>query len=234
MDSRVRLGTLIAPAFAGPHDALRRDAFDEYWLKGGRGSGKSTFIALELVLGLLRDPDSNAVVYRRVAATLRESVFEQLLWAIEALGLSERFRARVSPPEIERIDTGQRVLFRGADDPGKSKSIKLAKGYFRWLWFEELTEFDGPADLRQQPEHGPDLSEREAPDLFQGRRRRKIDVPRIERIVHRSALPDGGADECGPVHGRGQVQDEQYARPSRHSQNGLFRPPHCVPGGSRH
>ena len=148
MDSRVRLGTLIAPAFAGPHDALRRDAFDEYWLKGGRGSGKSTFIALELVLGLLRDPDSNAVVYRRVAATLRESVFEQLLWAIEALGLSERFRARVSPPEIERIDTGQRVLFRGADDPGKSKSIKLAKGYFRWLWFEELTEFDGPVDLR--------------------------------------------------------------------------------------
>ena len=147
MDS-ARLSGLIAPAFHPLHDALRRDAFAEYWLKGGRGSGKSSFIAIELVLGLLRDPRSSAIVVRKVAATLRESVYEQILWAIDRLGVADCFRFRLSPLEIVRPDTGQRILFRGADDPGKMKSIKLAKGCFRWLWFEELAEFDGMEDVR--------------------------------------------------------------------------------------
>ena len=144
----VRLSDCIAPGFYPLHDALRREAYAEYWLKGGRGSAKSSFISLEIALGLMREREANAIVYRKVAATLRESVYEQMIWAIERLELGDYFRYRLSPLEILRHDTGQRILFRGADDPGKSKSIKLARGYFRYLWFEELSEFDGMEDVR--------------------------------------------------------------------------------------
>ena len=148
MAEPVRLSELIAPVYYGLHDDLRAGRYAEYWLKGGRGSAKSSFISLEIVLGMMRDGAASAIVYRKVAATLRESVYEQMIWAVDRLGLGDRFRCRLSPLEIERTDTGQRVLFRGADDPGKSKSIKLARGYFRYLWFEELSEFDGMEDIR--------------------------------------------------------------------------------------
>ena len=148
MGEALRLTKLIAGHFYPVHRALKEGAFAEYWLSGGRGSGKSSFISLELWLGLIRDPGANAVIYRKVAGTLRELVYEQMLWAAEALGLGGLIRARVTPLELVYLPTGQRVLFRGADDPGKSKSIKLAKGYFKYLWFEELTEFSGMEDVR--------------------------------------------------------------------------------------
>lgn len=148
MARRIKLSGCIARHFDPLHAALRREAYGEYWLSGGRGSGKSSFISLEIWLGLLRHPEANALVCRKVAGTLRESVYEQMLWAAEALGLGERVRARLSPLELVYAPTGQRVLFRGADDPGKSKSIKLARGYFKYLWFEELTEFSGMEDVR--------------------------------------------------------------------------------------
>ena len=144
----IRLTELIAPKYYGLHRSLKEGKYDEYFLKGGRGSAKSSFVSIEIILGLLRHPRANAVVYRRVAATLRESVYEQLLWAIEMLGLGGFFETRLSPLEIICRATGQRILFRGADDPGKSKSLKLAKGYFGYLWFEEAAEFPSMADLR--------------------------------------------------------------------------------------
>lgn len=144
----MRLSGLIPPAFHNLHAELVEGRYGEYWLRGGRGSGKSTVASLEILLGMLKDPDASAIVYRKVAATLRESVYEQMLWAVDRLGLGEWFRAKLSPLEIQCSATGQRILFRGADDPGKSKSIKLAKGYFKYLWLEELSEFDGMDDLR--------------------------------------------------------------------------------------
>ncbi len=144
----VRLSHLIAPAFHPAHLALKEQRFSEYWLKGGRGSGKSSFVSIEIILGMMRAPEAHALIYRKVAATLRESVYEQMIWAIRQLGLEEEFRCRLAPLEIENLRTGQRILFRGADDPGKSKSIKLAKGYFGYLWFEELDEFSGVRDIR--------------------------------------------------------------------------------------
>lgn len=139
----VRLAGLIAPAFHAVHADIRRGGHAEYWLYGGRGSGKSSFVSVEIVLGMMREPQANALVYRKVADTLRDSVLAQLWWAIEALGVPDCWRRRVSPMEIEYLPTGQRILFRGADDPQKSKGIKLQKGVFRYLWFEELAEFDG-------------------------------------------------------------------------------------------
>lgn len=142
----MQLSTCIAPTFRPVWRDIRNRGHGEYWLAGGRGSTKSSFISLAIIAGLLRDPDANAIVYRRVAATLRESVYEQLVWAIDLLGLRPWFTFRLSPLEI-RYKTGQRILFRGADDPAKSKSIKLAKGYFGFVWFEELSEFRSLQDV---------------------------------------------------------------------------------------
>lgn len=144
----VRISQITAPPFYTVHQDIRRADHSDYWLKGGRGSTKSSFISCEIVEGLLRDPLANGIVYRKVAANLKTSVYEQIAWAINLMGLSPWFRFLVSPMEIIYKPTGQRILFRGADDAGKSKSIKLAKGYFKYLWFEELTEFDGMDDIR--------------------------------------------------------------------------------------
>ena len=120
----------------------------EYWFKGGRGSGKSSFAAIAILRGLLGDESANCVAYRRVANTLKDSVYAVFGWAIGLLGLERLFRFKKSPLEIVYLPTGQRILFRGADDPLKSKSIALQKGYFKYLWFEEAGEFRGSEDLR--------------------------------------------------------------------------------------
>lgn len=143
-----RISEIIAPVFHPVHREIREGKYSEYWLRGGRGSTKSSFVSIEIILGLMRDANANAIVYRKVAATLRESVFEQLVWAADALGVSHYFKMRVSPLEIEYKPTGQKILFRGADDPRKSKSIKLRKGYFKYLWFEEAAEFLGMDGIR--------------------------------------------------------------------------------------
>ncbi len=144
----VRLSDLIAPAFYGVHADMKAFAHSEFWLSGGRGSGKSSFVSIEILLSMLRNPSVNAIVYRKVGATLRESVYGQMVWAIEKLGLERYFKCRLAPLELEYLPTGQRILFRGADDPGKSKSIKLARGWFGILWFEELAEFSGMEAIR--------------------------------------------------------------------------------------
>lgn len=142
------LSSLIAEPFYKLHQDIKNNGHDEYWMEGGRGSGKSSFIALEIILGIMCIPDANAIVYRKVAATLRESVYEQLITAIDWLGVRDYFSLRVSPMEIKYKPTGQRIIFRGADDPSKSKSIKLSKGFFGFLWFEETAEFQGMQAIR--------------------------------------------------------------------------------------
>lgn len=144
----ILLSRLIAPAFYEAWRAAREGSCDELWLYGGRGSGKSTFAAIFILCGLMDEPEANAIVYRKVAETLRESVFAQFAWAVDRLGVSDWFRLKLSPPEIEYLPTGQRILFRGSDKPEKSKGLKLPKGYFKYLWFEELTEFAGMRDIR--------------------------------------------------------------------------------------
>ena len=148
MADSVRVSDVVAGVFMPVHRSIKAGEHSEYWLRGGRGSTKSSFVSIEIILGLMRNPDANAIVYRKVAATLRESVYEQLVWAIDTLGVREFFQLRMTPMEIQYKPTGQRILFRGADDPGKSKSIKLRKGYFGYLWFEELAEFQGMDAVR--------------------------------------------------------------------------------------
>lgn len=148
MENSIMLAELMTPVYYPIHHAVKSHTHDEIWLKGGRGSGKSSFISLEIILGMLGEPEANAIIYRRVADTLRDSVYAQLLWAIDKLGVAHLWQAKLSPMELVYKPTGQRVIFRGADDPQKSKGIKLQKGYFKYIWFEELTEFRGMEDVR--------------------------------------------------------------------------------------
>ena len=142
------MGKIIAGVFLPLSKDIRAMRHAEYMLGGGRGSTKSSFISVMIIQGLLTDDDANAIVYRRVGNTLKDSVYSQLAWAIDILDRNDEFVFRKSPMEIVRVSTGQKIMFRGADDPMKSKSIKLVKGYFKYLWFEELVEFRSMEDIR--------------------------------------------------------------------------------------
>lgn len=143
----VKLSDLIAPSFYGVHRAIKADRYTHYWLKGGRGSTKSSFVAVEIILGMMQNPEASAVAIRKVGLYLRDSVFEQLLWAIDKLGVAHLWRAKVSPMELIYQPTGQRILFRGADKPKKLKSTKVAQGYIRYIWYEEVDEFQGQEEI---------------------------------------------------------------------------------------
>ena len=141
--SAVRVSHLIIPAFHALWRDVRRHGHSEYWMEGGRGSTKSSFISLAIVLLVLRNPYANACVVRRFSNTLRDSVYQQMLWAIDVLGVSSYFKASVSPMEITYLPTGQRIVFRGMDDPLKLKGVKFSTGYCAVTWFEELDQMDG-------------------------------------------------------------------------------------------
>ena len=137
----IRLSELVGRGFWPSHRAVR-DGCNELIEAGGRGSGKSSYLSIELILQLLKHPDCHAVALRKVAATLRTSVYAQLLWAIEALHLTGYFRCSLSPLECEYLPTGQKILFFGMDDAGKLKSLKMPRGYIGLAWFEEMDQFD--------------------------------------------------------------------------------------------
>jgi len=145
----VKLSSLIAPNFFPIHQDIKAHKHTHYKLYGGRGSTKSSFVSVEIITGMMQDPQANAAVFRRVGNTLQESVYEQLLWAIEMLGVAHLWKASLSPLRLTYKPTGQQILFRGCDDPNRTKSIKLRKGYFRFIWFEERAEFDGDEDERK-------------------------------------------------------------------------------------
>ena len=130
----------VAPSFLQFIQHVRRHDYTHYWAKGGRGSTKSSAISLALVDGLIHNPDTHAVVMREVFATIKDSAYAQIQWAIEELGQTENFQFKTSPLEIIYKPTGQKILFRGLDKPQKIKSIKLPFGYIGFVWYEEASE----------------------------------------------------------------------------------------------
>ena len=140
----------IAPCYYGLHDDIIKSGHQYYNLPGGRGSCKSSFVSLEIVNGIMQDESghSNAIVFRRTANTMRESVYSQIAWAVDVLGVSGYWHGNVSPMSWTYIPTGAQILFRGLDDSGKLKSIKPKRGTFRYIWFEEFSELPGETFAR--------------------------------------------------------------------------------------
>lgn len=148
--TRIVIYDHLSPSFHGLADDVGLHRHTHYDLSGGRGSMKSSTVSL-LVVALLMDqrhPDRHALVLRKVANTLRDSVYAQYMWAIGELGVAQYWSARVSPMELIYKPTGQRILFRGADDPMKIKSIKVPFGYIAITHFEEKDQFAGRAEIR--------------------------------------------------------------------------------------
>lgn len=140
MSLDVDLKNVIGPAFIESHRAIRNRDVHTVVEEGGRGSLKSSFCSVEIILWMLRWPRSHALVLRQMSNTLADSVVAQLEWAINMLGLSESFMTKKSPLQIVYKPTGQRIYFRGMDDETKVKSIKPPFGYIGCLWFEEADQ----------------------------------------------------------------------------------------------
>lgn len=129
-------------------DILRHD-HTHYVFAGGRGSTKSSLISEAIPLLLLSNPTVHALVFRKVGNTMKNSVWAQIVWGIEKLGLSPLFHIpkSIASPIILK-QTGQQILFFGLDDPMKVKSVKLPFGYIGITWFEELDQYSGEKELR--------------------------------------------------------------------------------------
>lgn len=146
--SEIRLSEKLGPAF----HLLARDVFQHghthYDLSGGRGSLKSSCVSLLVPLLLIANPGTHALVLRKVANTIRDSVYAQYIWAIGELGMADYWIAKVQPMELIYKPTGQKIIFRGADDPMKIKSIKVPFGYIAVTHFEEKDQFAGRSEIR--------------------------------------------------------------------------------------
>lgn len=117
--------------------------------KGSRGSKKSKTTALNMIYRLFQYPESNGLCVRRFSNTLRDSVFSDLKWAIHKLGVDAYFDCTVSPMQITRRSTGQKILFRGLDDGLKITSISVDKGVLCWVWIEEAYEISNEDDFNK-------------------------------------------------------------------------------------
>ena len=146
---KVNIADLIAPSFDEVFFDVEQHLHTFYLLAGGRGSAKSSFVGgIRIPVSVMEDPNVHAVVIRTVGHTIKNSVLPQIVWGLEQRGILDRFRIKMSPPEITYKKTGQKILFFGLDDPAKVKSIKLPFGYVGIVWFEELDQFSGMEEIR--------------------------------------------------------------------------------------
>ena len=148
MMSDIRLSEKISSAFYDVARDVFRHGHTHYDFSGGRGSLKSSTVSVLVPLLLINNPGTHALVLRKVANTIRDSVYAQYIWAIGELGMAAYWEAKVSPMELIYKPTGQKIMFRGADDPMKIKSIKVPFGYIAVTHFEEKDQFAGRAEIR--------------------------------------------------------------------------------------
>lgn len=150
MDNVITLDDIIAPNFDNVLKDILEHNHTHYIFKGGRGSTKSSFISVAIILLLTmpENKDMNVIIFRKTANTLRDSVYAQMQFAIDQLGLGEYFTCTVSPMKITYKHTGQVIMFRGVDDKLKLKSLKAPHGYFAISWLEECDSFSGMEEIR--------------------------------------------------------------------------------------
>jgi phage terminase large subunit len=187
-----KISECIAPSFYDLHRALKEETYNEYLLKGGRGSTKSSFLSIETLLEIMRDPEANAIVFRRFENEIRDTVFGQMQWAMNKLGVDQLFRVYVSPFKLVYEPTGQVILFKGADNPKKLKSIKIAKGYLKIGWFEEVDQFSGMEEIRNIQQ-----------SIFRGTEKKQIaffsyNPPKERTELGERRGEDPEARTCGP------------------------------------
>lgn len=168
-----------------------------YVLEGGRGGLKSSFISVKIVELIKNNPQMHACITRQVANTLKDSVYNQMKWAINILGLNDEFSFKTSPLEIVYKKTGQTIYFRGLDDETKLKGIKVPFGYIGILWKEEKDQMKGPAQERSTNQsvlrggmESYDFSSYNPPKSKSSWVNKEKLVPNDKRVIHRSTYLD--------------------------------------------
>lgn len=116
-------------------------------VKGSRGSKKSKTCGIYYITKMMQYPEANLLVIRKTARTLQDSCFKELKWAIHRLGVDRYWRCNLSPLEMTYLPTGQKIYFRGLDDPLKVTSITVDKGALCWMWIEEAYEVNKESDF---------------------------------------------------------------------------------------
>ena len=176
----------------------------EYVFEGGRGGLKSSFVAFKIVELIKNNPQMHACITRQVAGTLKDSVYANMKWAINELGLMEEFECKVSPLEIKYIKTGQTIYFRGLDDETKLKSIKPEFGYIGILWKEEKDQMKGDAQERsvnqsvlRGGDESYDFSSYNPPKSKSNWVNRIKLVPNPKRVIHHSSYLEAPAEWLG-------------------------------------
>lgn len=140
MKNKIKLSKVILPEFKSFWKATKNKKYLYYVLKGGRSSGKSAQIAINRLVDIIKNP-VNGLAVRKHAKYLRESVFTQFKWAAKMLKVEQYFRFQISPMQIIYIPRGNKILFAGADDPQRIKSLATEEYPYTWVWIEELAEF---------------------------------------------------------------------------------------------
>ena len=120
--------------------------------KGSRASKKSKTMGLEIIHNMMKYPLANTLVVRKTFRTLKDSCYTELKWAANRLGVAHLWNFTISPLEATYIPTGQKIYFRGLDDPLKVTSISVDIGVLCWLWIEEAYEISSEADFNMLDE----------------------------------------------------------------------------------
>ncbi len=145
----INLKDCIIPMYYDTLDDILEHKHVHYVFPGGRGSTKSSFVSEAIPLIIIDNPNVHAVCFRKVANTIQNSIFSQIVWAIYQLGLDSLFKIpKTYSTPIVYLPTGQKIYFMGLDDPMKVKSVKPEFGYIGITWFEELDQYAGENELR--------------------------------------------------------------------------------------
>jgi len=118
-------------------------------VKGGRGSKKSTTSGMKIIYNMMKYPLANTLVVRRFFNTHKDSTWTQLKWAANNLEVGHLWHFSKSPLEATYKLTGQKILFRGLDDPMSITSITVEIGYLCWAWFEEAFQISNEEDFNK-------------------------------------------------------------------------------------
>ena len=148
---KIPVNDCVIPMYKDVLRDILRHGHTHYIGKGGRGSTKSSFYGgIAIPMLIIAYPNLNAVCFRKVGNTIQNSIYSQVVWGIEKLGLTSMFHIpKTYSNPIVYLPTGQKIMFMGLDDPNKVKSIKVEHGYLGITWWEELDQFAGENELRK-------------------------------------------------------------------------------------
>ena len=147
--AQIKMSELIAPKFYTVFNSVIHYKYMHYLLKGGRGSTKSNVIATCVIYMMLKNKHLCAAVFMKHSVRLRNGAFDLYRSVIKRMGLQRLFKISRSPMQITYVPTGQVIVFKGCDDPYKTKGIATSDNdmYFGILHFEELDQFNGISEV---------------------------------------------------------------------------------------